>query len=70
MFEYNKRFWQRMFEADDEPSEPNKTYYGTGMVAGILLGGIAGYFLGSTVPLATLGGFLGLWIGNTYDRKK
>lgn len=70
MFDYNKRFWERMFsESDNEEVEPHTTYYMLGIILGLLLGGTAGYFLGCTVPLATLGAGAGMWIGNSFQRK-
>ena len=70
MFEYNKRFWARMFENDDEPEEPNTTYYAAGIVTGLIVGALAGWLLNCLVPMAALGGSLGMWIGNKIPVKK
>lgn len=68
VFEYNKKFWENMFEPDDEDVKPNKTWYMPGILIGLAAGTLAGILLGYIVPLAALGGALGMWIGNHFER--
>lgn len=68
MFEYNKKFWEHIFDSDSEDVEPNRTYYAVGIIAGISAGGLIGWLIGYTVPIAALGGALGMWIGNQFER--
>lgn len=72
MFEYNKKFWERYFTADEDTQEetPHQTYYMLGIAVGLVLGGLAGYLCGHTVPLAALGAAAGMWIGNCFKRKQ
>ncbi len=70
MFEYNKQAWERLFRSEDsEPTEPNQTHYMLGITVGLIVGGIAGYFLNCPIPLATLGAALGMWIGNEFEAR-
>ena len=36
MFEYNKKYWERMFESDDEDVKPNRTWYAAGILICLL----------------------------------
>ena len=68
MFEYNKKYWERMFESDDEDVKPNRTWDAAGILIGLGLGALIGALLHQTVPLMALGGALGMWIGNRFER--
>lgn len=68
MFEYNKKFWENIFEPNDEDVKPNKTWYMLGILIGLAVGALAGILLGHVGPLAALGGTLGMWIGNQFER--
>lgn len=57
-----------MFESDDEDVKPNRTWYAAGILIGLGLGALIGALLHQTVPLMALGGALGMWIGNRFER--